>query len=75
MTMFPENSLSDYTTKLPMDMCLEGQWEVGVSEILYPYSWFNVVCGSPLLEEENHYTFRTIPREHWLVEVSMARPS
>jgi len=32
-------------------------------------------CGSPLLKEENHYTFRTIPQEHWLVEVSMARPS
>jgi len=23
----------------------------------------------------NHYTFRTIPKKHWLVEVSMARPS
>ena len=22
------------------------------------------LCGSPLLKEENHYTFRTIPREH-----------
>jgi len=43
MTTFPENSLSDYTTKLPMDMCLEGRWEVGVAEILYPHSWFNVV--------------------------------
>jgi len=32
-------------------------------------------CGSPRLKEENHYTFRTIPREHCLVEVSMARPS
>jgi len=26
-----------------MDMCLEGQWEVGVAEILYPHSWFNMV--------------------------------
>jgi len=43
MTTFHENSLSDYTTKLPMDMCLEGQWEVGVAEILYPHSWFNMV--------------------------------
>jgi len=32
------------------------------------------MCGSPPLKEENHYTFRTIPQEHWLVEVSMARP-
>jgi len=26
-------------------------------------------------KEEDHYTFRTIPQEHWLVEASMARPS
>jgi len=32
-------------------------------------------CGSPFLKEENRYTFRTIPREYWLVEVSKARPS
>jgi len=27
------------------------------------------VCyyGSPLLKEENHYTFRTILQEHWLI--------
>jgi len=34
------------------------------------------MCGSPLLKEENHhYTFRTIPREHWSIGMSMARPS
>jgi len=32
-------------------------------------------CGSPLLKEENHYTFRSIPREHWWIGMSMARPS
>jgi len=32
-------------------------------------------CGSPLLKEANHYTFRTIPREHWSKRMSMARPS
>ena len=36
------------------------------------YWWHYFLCGSPLLKEENHYTFRTIPREHWLVKVSMA---
>jgi len=40
---------------------------------------FNTVlyadCGSPLLKEENYYTFRTIPREHWSIGMSMARPS
>jgi len=37
--------------------------------------YFSRGCGGPLLKEENHYTFRTIPREHWLMEVSMARPN
>jgi len=32
-------------------------------------------CGSPLLKEANHYTFRTIPQEHWSIGMSMARPS
>jgi len=33
------------------------------------------LCGSPLLKEANHYTFMTIPQEHWLIGMSMARPS
>jgi len=30
------------------------------------------LCGSSLLKEANHYTFRTSPREHWTVGMSMA---
>jgi len=32
-------------------------------------------CGSPPLKEANHYTFMTIPREHWIIRMSMARRS
>jgi len=47
-------------------------WQQARTEISH---YAHSIIGSPLLKEENHYTFRTIPQEHWLVEVSMARPS
>jgi len=36
MALLPENTLSDYTTKLPRDVALIGSWEVALSEIMYP---------------------------------------
>ena len=39
---FPENTLSGYTTKLPRDIVLNGEWECGVAEIRYPLTFFNV---------------------------------
>ncbi|GFX99843.1 uncharacterized protein F54H12.2 [Trichonephila clavipes] len=29
-------------TQLPSPVCLNGEWEVGLSEIIYPHSWLNV---------------------------------
>ena len=39
---FPNNNLSNYTTKLPHRLHLGEGWEVGVAEISYTYSWLNV---------------------------------
>ena len=39
---FPENTLSGYTTNLPREIVLNGNWECGVSEVQYPLSFFNV---------------------------------
>ena len=33
---FPENKASSYKTKLAREIRLEGQWEVGLTEISYP---------------------------------------
>jgi hypothetical protein len=30
-----------HTTKLSNRIELDGDWEVGLAEIIYPYSWFN----------------------------------
>ncbi len=45
MEYFPDNKLTRYTTKLPQTMELDGNWEVGLSEIHYTHSWYNVKKG------------------------------
>ena len=42
MNYFPINTLTHYTTKLPKIMDLDGAWEIGLAEIQYPHSWYNV---------------------------------
>ena len=42
MNYFPNNTLTHYTTKLPKIMDLDGTWEIGLAEIQYPHSWYNV---------------------------------
>ena len=42
MNYFLNNTLTHYTTKLPKIMDLDGTWEIGLAEIQYPHSWYNV---------------------------------
>ena len=42
MTSHPENTVAQYTTRLPSRIDLTGDWEVGLVEITYPRSYFNV---------------------------------
>ena len=42
MDIYPENKLSDYTVHLPKEINLSGLWELGLSEILYPNTWYNI---------------------------------
>ena len=42
MNYYPDNTLAHYTTALAQDVDLSGRWEVGLSEIQYPYSWHNM---------------------------------
>ncbi|GFU74645.1 uncharacterized protein TNCV_2648141 [Trichonephila clavipes] len=37
-----ENKISHFKTQLSSPVCLNGEWEVGLSEIIYPHSWLNV---------------------------------
>ena len=42
MYIYPQNKTSEFTVKLIKSIDLEGPWEVGVAEIQYPNSWYNI---------------------------------
>ena len=43
MDYYPENKVSDYKTHLPKELVFTGpQWHVGLCEVFYPTSWYNV---------------------------------
>src|SRR5206468_10454899 len=39
---FPDNTLTEFTTKLPSTIELTGEWEVGLAEIMFPRSWYTI---------------------------------
>src|SRR5688572_29236230 len=45
MNYYPKNTLTRYTTRLENAISLVGDWEVGLFEIQYPHSWFNLGEG------------------------------
>ena len=42
MDVYPNNTLTSYTTSLPKLFDLQGEWVVGLVEIQYSRSWFNI---------------------------------
>lgn len=42
---YPDNKTGSFTVQLPRYMCCEGEWEVAMAEIQYPYSFFTVEDG------------------------------
>lgn len=45
---FPDNKVSHFITQLPIPISLRGEWEVGLAEIIYPHTWYNVHQGQNL---------------------------
>lgn len=41
----PENKTSDFIVHLPHKIQLDGDWEVALVEVSYPYSWNNISTG------------------------------
>ena len=39
---YPNNTIARYVTKLPERIRLDGEYEVGLSEFVYPHTWYNV---------------------------------
>lgn len=42
MSYFPENKISHFITRLPIPIELKGEWEVGMVELVYPHTWYNI---------------------------------
>lgn len=42
MDYYPNNTVTNYITKLPQTIDLKGLWSVGLSELQYSYSFYNV---------------------------------
>jgi len=42
---YPENTVARFTTKLPNNIDLDGEWKVGLSEISVPSHVYNVIEG------------------------------
>ena len=42
--------LSKFRVQLPQKIRLEGDWEVALSEVMYPNSWFNINKGDGLVQ-------------------------
>lgn len=45
MNFYPGNKTGSFTVQLPRTMSLNGEWVVALTEIQYPYSFFNVQNG------------------------------
>ena len=47
MQIYPTNTLTNCTTQLQLQnsLFLDGDWEVGLVEIQYPYTWNNIRSG------------------------------
>lgn len=41
MNFYPSNTVAHFTSRLPHRIRLDGDYEVGLAEFIYPYSWFN----------------------------------
>ena len=39
---FPDNTLTEFTRKLPSTIELTNDWEVGLAEIMFPRSWCTI---------------------------------
>ena len=50
MQYFPDNKTSNFVTKLSRTLQLDGEWEVGLAEIDYPHTWYNMHEGKTSVE-------------------------
>ncbi|KAJ8020517.1 hypothetical protein HOLleu_40127 [Holothuria leucospilota] len=60
--VYPQNTLTNYRVKLAQPITLEGDWEVGLAEFIYPHQWYNI-------DEECKYSYTIDGGDRWLIKV------
>ena len=50
MQYFPDSKTSNFVTKLQRILQLDGEWEVGLTEIDCPHTWYNILEGKNSVE-------------------------
>ena len=64
MQCFPDNKTSNFVTKLSRTLQLDGEWEVGLAEIDYPHTWYNIREGKNSVEiyaqDKLYLVFQTV---------------
>ena len=64
MQYFPDNKTSNFVTKLSRTLQLDGEWEVGLAEIDYPHTWYNIREGKNSVEiyapDKLYLVFQTV---------------
>ena len=46
---YEDNTVTNYKTKLCKPINLQGEWEVGLAEIQYPHTWYNMKAGDGVM--------------------------
>lgn len=54
MNYYPENKTTSFTVQLPRYMYMDGNWEVALTEIQYPYTFLNVEDGENEIQIESY---------------------
>lgn len=80
---YPDNTLTGFTTKLHNKISLQGEWEVGLSDIIFPRTWFNLgkfqyvtircsTSGSSFNVGDKNFSPASFPRDYDLPEECFA---
>jgi hypothetical protein len=66
MDYFPDNTLTHFTTRLPQMMDLDGSWEIGLPEIQYPHSWYDIKKGEAWVQVDVLFEVNQLQRHTFI---------
>ena len=73
MQYYPNNTVAHYFTKLSKDVSLDGDWEVGLSEIVFQRSWFNVLSPQVISIIHKNTTFESRNEQTVMIESAVPK--